>query len=165
MVQRAKQFVPINTRGTFAFTDSAADLETGIAAFPAFGNFVDNFSGTQGNFAAKVFGENVDYPDVINQAYFINDTWRARPNLSLNLGLRYELYGVAQNTAPFPAFCGFGVPLLTRCEVERDKNNFAPRFSFAYTPSFAKWLFGEDRTVISRRFRGELRHLLQQHPE
>jgi outer membrane receptor protein involved in Fe transport len=152
MIQRAKQFVPINTRGSFNFSDSEADPELGIEAFPAFGNFVDNFSGTQGNFAAKVFGENVDYPDVTNQAYFINDTWRVRPNLSLNLGLRYELYGVAQNAAPFPAFCGFDVPLLTRCEVERDKNNFAPRFSFAYTPNFAKWLFGEDRTVFRGGF-------------
>ncbi len=150
MVQRAKQFVPINTRGTFSFTNSAA--AGGVDAFPAFGNFVDNFSGTQGTFASKVFGANVDYPDVINQAYFINDNWRVRPNLTLNLGLRYELYGVAQNAAAFPAFCGFDVPLLTRCEVDKDKNNFAPRFSFAYTPKFARRIFGEDATVIRGGF-------------
>src|SRR5215212_1630088 len=150
MVQRAKQFIPINTRGSFTFTNSTAT--GGTEAFPAFGNFVDNFSGTQGTFASKVFGENVDHPDVTNQAYFVNDTWRVRPNLSLNLGLRYELYGVAQNTAAFPAFCGFGVPLLTRCEVQRDKNNFAPRFSFAYTPNWNQWLFGKDATVIRGGF-------------
>jgi Carboxypeptidase regulatory-like domain len=146
MLQRAKQFIPINTRGSFAFTNSTA------VAFPAFGNFIDNFSGTQGTFASKVFGENVDHPNVINQAYFINDNWRLRPNLTFNLGLRYELYGVAQNAAAFPAFCGFGVPLLTRCEVKRDKNNFAPRFSFAYTPKWNKWLFGQDTTVIRGGF-------------
>jgi outer membrane receptor protein involved in Fe transport len=146
MLQRAKQFIPINTRGSFAFTNSTA------VAFPAFGNFIDNFSGTQGTFASKVFGENVDHPNVINQAYFINDNWRLRPNLTFNLGLRYELYGVAQNAAAFPAFCGFGVPLLTRCEVKRDKNNFAPRFSFAYTPKWNKWLFGQDATVIRGGF-------------
>jgi len=151
MVQRAKQFVPINTRGTFAFTNNTA-VDGGVDAFPAFGNFVDNFSGTQGTFASKVFGENVDHPNVINQAYFVNDDWRVRPNLTLNLGLRYELYGVAQNAAPFPAFCGFDAPLLTRCEVDRDKNNFAPRFGFAYTPKFARWLFGEDRSVIRGGF-------------
>src|SRR4029079_8537820 len=105
-----------------------------------------------GTFASKVFGENVDHPDVTNQAYFINDDWRVRPNLTLNLGLRYELYGVAQNTAPFPAFCGFGVPLLTRCEVKRDKNNFAPRVGFAYTPKFFSSLLGQDRTVIRGGF-------------
>lgn len=150
MVQRAKQFVPINTRGTFAFTDAVDD--EGNVIFPAFGNFVDNFSGNSGVFAQKVFGENVDFPDVINQAYFINDNWRVRPNLTVNLGLRYELYGVAQNTAAFPAFCGFNVPFPTRCEVARDKNNFAPRFSFAYTPKFFKRLFGEDVTVIRGGF-------------
>jgi len=150
MVQRAKQFVPINTRGSFAFTNNTAG--GGVDAFPAFGNFIDNFSGTQGTFASKVFGPNVDHPDVTNQAYFINDNWRVRPNLTFNLGLRYELYGVAQNTAPFPAFCGFGVPLLTRCEVDKDKNNFAPRFSFAYTPKFGRWLFGEDKTVLRGGF-------------
>ncbi len=150
MMQRAKQFIPINTRGSFAFTNSTAT--SSVEAFPAFGNFVDNFSGTQGTFASKVFGENVDHPDVINQAYFINDSWRVRPNLSLNLGLRYENYGVAQNSAAFPAFCGFDAPLLTRCEVKRDKNNFAPRFSFAYTPNWNEWLFGHDATVIRGGF-------------
>jgi hypothetical protein len=150
MVQRAKQFVPINTRGTLTFTD-AVDAE-GDVIFPAFGNFVDNFSGNSGGFAAKVFGENVDFPNVTNQAYFINDNWRVRPNLTLNMGLRYELYGVAQNAAHFPAFCGFDVPWPTRCEVERDTNNFAPRFSFAYTPKFWKKLFGEDVTVIRGGF-------------
>ncbi|HEX6729746.1 MAG TPA: hypothetical protein VF074_07035, partial [Pyrinomonadaceae bacterium] len=150
MVQRAKQFVPINTRGTLAFTD-AVDADDNVI-FPAFGNFVDNFSGNAGVFAQKVFGDNTDNPDVINQAYFINDNWHVRPNLTLNLGLRYELYGVAQNTARFPAFCGFGVAFPTRCEVQRDKNNFAPRFSFAYTPKFFKRLMGEDATVIRGGF-------------
>ena len=151
MLQRAKQFVPINTRGTLTFTD-AVDPVTDEIIFPAFGNFIDNFSGNQGGFAAKVFGANTDFPNVINQAYFINDNWRVRSNLTLNLGLRYELYGVAQNTAHFPAFCGFDVPFPTRCEVKRDKNNWAPRFSFAYTPNFMKRLFGEDATVIRGGF-------------
>src|SRR5689334_7625703 len=142
MVQRAKQFIPINTRGSLTFSDSDDP------SFPAFGNFVDNFSGTQGVFADKVFGSNTDNPNVINQAYFINDDWRVRPNLAVSLGLRYENYGVAQNTAAFPAFCGFDVPVTTRCEVRRDKNNFAPRFSFAYTPKFWKRFLGEDLTVI-----------------
>ena len=150
MVQRAKQFIPINTRGSLTFSD-AVDEDDNII-FPAFGNFIDNFSGNSGGFASKVFGENVDHPDVINQAYFINDDWRVRSNLTLNFGLRYELYGVAQNTAKFPAFCGFDVPFPTRCEVKRDKNNFAPRFSFAYTPKFFKRLMGEDATVIRGGF-------------
>jgi outer membrane receptor protein involved in Fe transport len=146
VVQRAKQFIPINTRGTLTFTNSANP------SFPAFGNFVDNFSGTQGVFAQKVFGDNTDNPNVTNQFYFINDNWRAKSNLTLNLGLRYELYGDAQNTARFPAFCGFDIPITTRCEVKRDKNNFAPRVSFAYTPKFWRRWLGEDQTVIRGGF-------------
>lgn len=158
MVQRAKQFIPINTRGILTFTDATETTldeegnETVNVIAPAFRNFIENFSGNQGVFGQKVFGENVDHPDVINQAYFINDDWRVRPNLTLNVGLRYENYGVAQNTAAFPAFCGFDVPFPSRCEVARDKNNFAPRFSFAYTPKFWKRVFGEDVTVIRGGF-------------
>ena len=37
-------------------------------------------------------------------------------------------------------------------KLQRDKNNFAPRFSFAYTPKFFKRLFGEDITVIRGGF-------------
>src|ERR1051325_8751815 len=150
MLQRAKQFIPINTRGSLAFTDSLDENDNIVNT--ALENFLEDFSGNSGVFAQKVFGDNTDNPNVINQAYFINDNWRVRPNLTLNLGLRYEHYGVAQNTAAFPAFCGFDVPFPTRCEVARDKNNFAPRFSFAYTPNFFKRLLGEDATVIRGGF-------------
>lgn len=143
-VQRAKQFVPINTRGTLTFTNGGG--------FPAFGNFVDNFSGTSGVFASKVFGTNTDFPNLTNQAYFINDNWRTTSNLTLSLGLRYELFGLAANAAAFPAFAGFSAPFPTRAQQKRDKNNFGPRFSFAYTPRFGKRLFGEDKTVIRGGF-------------
>jgi hypothetical protein len=138
--QLAKDIVPFNNRGTLVFSPGGG--------FPAFGNFVDGFSGTQGTFAAKVFGSPVDYPNSLQQAYFLNDSWRVRQNLTLNLGLRYENYGTPFNVLPFPAFAGFGVPISTVAKQQADKNNFAPRFSFAYTPHFANWLFGEDKTVI-----------------
>ena len=144
LVQRARQFIPINLRGTLTFTEGGG--------FPAFGNFLDGFSGTQGQFAAIVFGEGVDRPDTTNHAYFINDSWRVRPNLTLNLGLRYENYGAVSNILRFPAFAGFNVPLDMRAEQQRDNNNFAPRLSFAYSPRFAKGLFGEDKTVIRGGF-------------
>jgi outer membrane receptor protein involved in Fe transport len=138
--QIAKQFVPFNSQGTLTFSAGGG--------FPTFGNFVDGFSGTNGTFAAKTFGDPVTHPDAFQQAYFINDSWRVKPNLSLNLGLRYENYGTPSNVVPFPAFAGFGVPADAVAKQKSDNNNFAPRFSFAYTPHFATWLFGEDKTVI-----------------
>ena len=143
LAQRGTQLVPINTRGALVYNSGGG--------FTALGNFVQGFSGPAGS-AAKVFGDGAETSDVTNQAYFINDQWRVRENLSLNLGLRYENYGVVSNNAAFPAYSGlFGDP-LARVEQQRDNNNFGPRFSFAYTPKFFKGLFGEDRTVLRGGF-------------
>jgi outer membrane receptor protein involved in Fe transport len=143
LAQRGTQLVPINTRGGLSYTNGGG--------FTALGNFVFGFSGPGGS-ASKVFGNGQEQSDVTNQAYFINDQWRVRDNLSLNIGLRYENFGVASNNAPFPAFGGLFADPLGRVEAKRDNNNFGPRFSFAYTPRFLKSLLGEDRTVIRGGF-------------
>ena len=73
---------------------------------------------------------------------FFQDDWKARPNLTLNLGLRYEYFGVLKEqdnqTANFVFGPGGG---LTGSRVEPvsqlynpDRNNFAPRIGFAYSP-------------------------------
>jgi hypothetical protein len=138
--QVAEESVPFNNRGSLTFTPGGG--------FPTFGNFVDGFSGTGGIFADIVFGSPKVSPDAFQQAYFINDSWRARSNLTLNLGLRYENYGTPFNAVAFPAFAGFDAPLDTVVKQRPDNNNFAPRISFAYTPRFARWLFGQDKTVL-----------------
>lgn len=148
LMQRAKQFVPINTRGTLTFAPGGD--------FPTFGNFVDAFSGVGSGAAAKVFGAGIDYPNVTSQAYFINDQWKIRPNFTLNLGLRYEHFGAVANNADFPAFTGFDAPLQTRVEQQNDNNNFGPRVSFAWSPNFGEgWIgniVGRDKTVIRGGF-------------
>src|SRR5215216_1406247 len=74
--------------------------------------------------------------------FFFQDDWKARPNLTLNLGLRYEYFGVLQEQNDQVANFVFGPGGgLTGSRVEPtsklynpDKNNFAPRIGFAYSP-------------------------------
>lgn len=92
--------------------------------------------------------------------FFFQDDYRVRDNLTLNLGIRYEFTGqpinslnestVARESNASTALFRQDLPLAIRTvpRVQSDKNNFAPRFGFAYTPRFGKKLFGEDATVI-----------------
>jgi hypothetical protein len=82
-------------------------------------------------------------------SFYGGDTWRFRPNLSLNLGLRWEYIspvterdglallpvdrtlGVLNNPNPTLDFAGAGT---SRPLIGKDLNNFAPNFSFAWDP-------------------------------
>lgn len=143
-IQRSSQAIPFNSRGVFTFA--------GGGGFNAFGNFLDSFSGRGQGGATIQFGSPVIFPNAFYQNYFINDTWRVKENITLNLGLRYENYGTPFNAIPFPAFGGFDQPVETVVRQQRDNDNFAPRFSFAYQPRFFKGLFGENKTVIRGGF-------------
>jgi len=78
---------------------------------------------------------------------FAQDDWKLTPNLTLNLGLRYEYAGLPRDSrlqalnavSTVPGVIEFGVP-------ETDKNNFAPRVGAAYSPEgsgrFGRLLFG-----------------------
>ena len=66
---------------------------------------------------------------------FVNDNYRLRSNLTINLGLRYELNGVSKSMKEFdlnkladvPGVLTFQAPVSTR-------NNWAPRVGFAWSP-------------------------------
>lgn len=86
-------------------------------------------------------------------AFFVQDDWKVRPDLTLNLGLRYDIF-----TAPterFDAQTNFDPVARTltvagenaaggRDLANTDKNNFGPRIGFAWSG------FKDDKTMVLR---------------
>ena len=119
--------------------------------------------------------------------FYAQDTWKARPNLQLDYGLRYQLFRLPTDTEDVftaflpelynPAFApqcanatctalvrnsgdllngiivaGVNSPFGRRVQ-ELDKNNFAPRFGFAWSPGATGGFLGAltggpEKTVI-----------------
>ena len=155
--QTARQRPPFNERGSFSFASNSAcnppTCSVPVAAFTGFANFIDNFSGSSGS-ANINFGTPFYTPNLFRKSYFVQDTWKTRPNFTLTLGLRYEDFGQPANNAfKFPAFAGFDAAVfLIPNKVKADKNNFGPIFGFSYSPQWESgpiaWLLPRDRSVI-----------------
>ncbi|MDQ3918384.1 MAG: TonB-dependent receptor [Acidobacteriota bacterium] len=71
-------------------------------------------------------------PDANNSyvAAFFQDDWRVSPNLTLNLGLRYELDTDVKNVSRYPDDINPLVLPFLRGRRHADRNNFAPRVGF-----------------------------------
>jgi hypothetical protein len=91
---------------------------------------------------------------------YIQDDWRIKPNLTLNLGVRYEFFGVpyerdglqgdiVQNAGGLVNTVGRISDLTVQKTdhwYKNDWNNFAPRFGFAWSP------FKDGKTSIRGSF-------------
>lgn len=73
-------------------------------------------------------------------AVFIQDDWRIRPNLTLNLGLRWEIDTDVKNISRVNEINPLVQPFLSGTR-SRDKNNFGPRVGF-------NWSTADGRTSI-----------------
>ncbi|HVL68263.1 MAG TPA: carboxypeptidase regulatory-like domain-containing protein [Vicinamibacterales bacterium] len=103
-------------------------------------------------------GEEVNYYRWWDQYYFVQDEWRVRPDLTLNLGLRYELPGnniqslIDLNQRILSANGNNEVFRLNPVP-KTDKNNFQPRLGFNWSPKtgtdgLVGLITGGDRFVL-----------------
>jgi Carboxypeptidase regulatory-like domain/TonB dependent receptor-like, beta-barrel len=96
------------------------------------------------------FNPNTGFPTALRQddretlwGLFIQDDFKLRRNLTLNLGLRWSYFGPLSSKEGnlFTAFPGQGADFLTGLVVkpahswDAEKNNFGPQFGFAWSPT------------------------------
>ena len=119
-------------------------LFSGSYTFPSYTAFANNTpSAFTQNFAGANTTGGTTEPDLSEYAFYGQNDFRLTPNLTLNLGLRYDYQKLAcppvQN--PDPLLLNNGID-TSRCPS--DKNNFGPRFGFSYSP--------DERTVVRGGF-------------
>src|SRR5438094_2577102 len=146
-----------------------------------FSNFAD-FAAGRVNTATLLFGSTLAYWQRYPLDLYWQDSYKVKDNFTLNYGVRYEypsaIHQVRDQATNFipgvgPVLLGSDRVLaidttksgpssffftqapftLSDTGVNPDRNNVAPVLGFAYTPRFAKSLFGNDKTVIRGGFR------------
>ena len=166
------QYVYIQNNHTFgAFENSVETLGSNL------GNALDNlvlgkllqFQGAidpQGHFPGETITLPAGPPNFSRSfryhewAAYFNDSWKLHPRVTLNLGLRYEYYGVQHNSNPrldSNFYFGSGANIFEQIKNgsvqvapdspvgglwKPDKNNFAPRVGFAWD------VFGDGSTSV-----------------
>jgi hypothetical protein len=141
--QLARQHPPFNERGSFAYRASGGGVT-------AFSNFLDDFGGNGGSLNRQ-FGSSLYHPNLFRHSYFFQDSWKTTQNLTLNLGLRYENFGMPVNTFTVAAFTDYDpVNFAAPHKVDPANKNFAPTVGFAWNPKGSNWLdrmMGGKKTV------------------
>ncbi|MCU1238467.1 MAG: Cna domain protein [Candidatus Solibacter sp.] len=86
-------------------------------------------------FGERTLGQPRYYGNQTATYTYAQDTWRIRPNLSLNLGVRYEFTGQPQSASTQTLNAIASVPnVLQFTKPTAQTNAFAPRIGVAYSP-------------------------------
>jgi len=122
--QQLDDFADNFSRGFYTFTATCGGTNYGSPYTAFINGCVTTFQKGYGPF----FLENR-----INESnFYVEDNWKVRPNLTLNLGFRYEYVSVpkeAQNRVDYV--------------YQSDKDNYEPRIGFAWSPGFKEGLLAK----------------------
>lgn len=116
----------------------------GTLSFCTFDDFLQGINDCGGNNQRIGDSHRGTYQN--NYGFYVQDNWKVSSKLTLNLGLRWDYYGViGEEKGRFSLFNG---DVLNPAVVQtnqlypKDFNNLGPRFGFAYD------LFGKGKTVL-----------------
>lgn len=141
-----------NARGTFTFNGLATSLVmAGVPAANSGFDYADFLLGRPQSSSIR-FGSSSNYFRAWNTTSYVQDDFKWKRNLSLSMGLRYELFGPMQerygrlaNLDIAPGFTGVAVVLpgqtgpyggaFPNALVDADRNNFSPRLGLAWKAS------------------------------
>lgn len=133
-----------NAIGSITFAQGKGDVSS-------FDNFLSNRLGVGGS-TTRSFGPTRVDPHLWKLAGFIQDDIKLSSELTINVGVRYDYDTNPENALAFPSV-NVATPyqaITTVVPVQADKNNFAPRFGFAYNPQSG--FFSGGKTVFHGGF-------------
>jgi len=112
---------------------------------------VTSFEQDQPLYFYAIRGDYTQYPRMTNYSFYGQDDFKFRPNLTVNLGLRYELntviseaHGHLSNLVPLNDIAN--ATAVVGARYNGDHNNFAPRVGFAWD------IHGHQKNVLRAAF-------------
>ncbi|HZQ91406.1 MAG TPA: TonB-dependent receptor [Terriglobales bacterium] len=124
-------FFPGNFSGVYSF-NSLENFGRSLAGQPlittAPGAAGDSYSQA---FAGPGTSGPTTHPNINEYSWFAQDDWRVRSNLTLNIGLRWDLQDTAKPPVTNPVALAAGI---NTGQLNLDTNNYGPRLGFAWQP-------------------------------